>query len=113
MKKMLLLPALILASCSLPQAKAKTTYDRFVEYYGDMYYTFIKQNTEHTIVDEFVSVTHTELKERKGESDHYFYAFFKTEVVYEVDLKYYSLSILNEYVHDAGYEYQNVVSWRI
>lgn len=110
-KLLLLLPIIAVSSCS--SAKAKTTYDRFVEYYGDMYYTFIKQNTEHTIVDEFVSVTHTELKERQGDSDHYFYAFFKTEVVYEVDLEYYSLSILNEYVHDAGYGYQNVISWRI
>lgn len=99
---------------SISHPYVKTVRDRFVEYYGEMYYSFIKQNTEHTVVDEFVGVTHTLLKEREDpEGGPYLYAFFRTDVVYEVDLEYYSISILNEYVHDAEYDYQNVISWRI
>ena len=88
-----------------------TVYDHFVEYYGDMHYAFIKESTEHQVVDDFVSVRHTQLRET--DDGAYWYAFFRTDVVYEVDLSYYSISILNEYVHNESYSYQNVISWRI
>lgn len=88
-----------------------TVYDHFVEYYGDTYYTFIKENTEHTVVDEFITVKHTQLN--SGEKGEYTFTNFRTDVLCVVDESFYDISILNEYTYNADYTYQNILSKEI
>ncbi len=96
---------------SVSHPKKTSVYDHFVEYYGDSYYSFIKENTEHIVVDEFISVEHKQLNTLEEES--YSITIFKTEVIYDVDSDLYITIFLNKYEYTKDYSYQNVVSYAL
>ena len=107
--------SLLTIEYSFPQIShpyVPTVYDHFVETYQDRYYQFIKEHTEHLVVDEFIQVKHEELYTFSEYRDTSV-TLFKTYVLYDVDEQLYDITFLNRYEYNNDYTYQIIDSFEI
>lgn len=111
MKKLFLLPLLLLTACS--SEKYDDSFKHFCDFYNNDYVsTYIETTTDHD-VHELRTISMTLVAESVFKRDDYNFLYAKLDVIYLSNDKFHELKWLVEYKYNDDYSYEQVTNYSV